>query len=369
MNQRTIRPFLLGAMGVLLAFLGQRALRADAFFDAALWYGAGVALFLAAFWQPVYFPERAFAFPSAPLPGRRSHRWWLAGGLLVAALGLALLAWRGFDAEYPHSITAWQQHLASIVLALVAAGSLDFWRASPRHSTPAKTGSSRKLPWVWGVLALILVLAAVLRLAWLDVLPFGVWYDEAEYGLQAQHILADPLYRPVFEGAINGPAHYLYLVAGAFDWFGVSAASIRLVNVGFGVLAVLAGYVVGSELFGRRVGLALAFLLAVSSWLITLSRLGMHSTSTTPFFTLVTLAFVLRALRNGRVFEFALAGLWLGLGLCFYTSFRLFVPVIGLFLLCCALHQWRATHAWPADGASGWAWWPWGSSRRSWRCH
>jgi sugar lactone lactonase YvrE/4-amino-4-deoxy-L-arabinose transferase-like glycosyltransferase len=342
MSQRTIRPFLLGALGLLLCWLGQRALRVDAFFDALLWYGAGVVLFVAALWAPVFFPERAFAFPSRALPGRGSRRWWFAGGLLVVALGLALLAWRSLDAEYPRSMAAWQQHLASIVLALAAAGSLDFWNVS------RKAGSSPKPPWAWGVLAVILVLAAVLRLAWLDVLPFGVWYDEAEYGLQAQRLLADPQFRPVFEGAINGPAHYLYLVAGAFDWFGVSAASIRLVNVAFGVLAVLAGYVVGSELFGRRVGLALAFLLAVSSWLITLSRLGMHSTSTTPFFTLVTLAFILRALRNGRVFEFALAGLWLGLGLCFYTSFRLFVPVIGLFLLFCALYQWRRTHAWPA---------------------
>ena len=115
----------------------------------------------------------------------------------------------------------------------------------------------------------------------------------------------------------------------------------------FGVLAVPAAYIVGSELFGRRVGLVLAFLIAVSSWLVTLSRLGMYATSSTPFFSLAALAFLLRGLRRGRLFEFALSGLFLGLGLCFYTSFRLFVPVVGLFLLYAAFYEWRRTHAVP----------------------
>ncbi|HNV61076.1 MAG TPA: glycosyltransferase family 39 protein, partial [Rhodoferax sp.] len=104
---------------------------------------------------------------------------------------------------------------------------------------------------------------------------------------------------------------------------------------------------VGSELFGRRVGLALAFLVAVSSWLVTLSRLGMFATSSTPFFSLAALGFLLRGLRRGRLVEFALSGLFLGLGLCFYTSFRLFVPVVSLFLLYAAFYEWRRTHASP----------------------
>jgi sugar lactone lactonase YvrE/4-amino-4-deoxy-L-arabinose transferase-like glycosyltransferase len=360
MSQRTIRPFLLGALAVLLACAGQQALRADVSYEAVLLYSVGGLLFVGALWRPIFFPDKVFAFPTGPLPNRHARRVWLAAGLLVVAVIFAVLAWRSFDAEYPRSLVAWQQHLASIVFALAAACSLDFWNASKQPPEESALRSKVVLEtfwnWVlscgaawkaWGALGLILLLAAVLRLLWLDTLPFGVWYDEAEYGLQALRILNDSQYRPVFEGAINGPAHYLYLVASSFGWFGVSAASIRLVSAGFGVLTVLAGYLVGSELFGRRVGLVLAFLLAVSSWLITLSRLGMHSTTTTPFFTLVTIAFVLRALRTGRVSEFALAGLWLGLGLCFYTSFRLFVPVVALFLLYSAFHQWRRTHTWP----------------------
>ncbi len=113
-------------------------------------------------------------------------------------------------------------------------------------------------------------------------------------GFGALHILSDPKFRPLFDGAIQGPTHYLYLVAASFQLFGVNVASIRLASVLFGVLAVPAAYIVGSELFGRRVGLALAFLIAVSSWLVTLSRLGMYATSSTPFFSLAALAFLLR---------------------------------------------------------------------------
>jgi predicted membrane-bound mannosyltransferase len=110
---------------------------------------------------------------------------------------------------------------------------------------------------------LILAVAALFRLWRFDALPFGVWYDEAEHGLQALRILDSEQFRPIFEGAITGPAHYLYLVAAAFEWFGVSVQSIRLVSVGFGLLAVLAGYLVGAELFGWRLGLVAAALLAV----------------------------------------------------------------------------------------------------------
>ena len=106
-----------------------------------------------------------------------------------------------------------------------------------------------------GTLVAIVLIATILRLVWLDVLPFGTWYDEAEYGLQALRILANADFRPVFEGAINGPAHYLYLVGASFQMFGESTASIRLVNVLFGVGTVLAAYGVGRELFGRKMGL------------------------------------------------------------------------------------------------------------------
>jgi len=344
-NRISIRPFLFGTFAVLLAYLGQRALRSDAFFDGTLLYGSAVLLFLVALWGKRFFPETAFALPHAPLPSWRTWRVVLGALLSGAALLLAIASLRTFDALEPYTAGAWRDHLASVLLLMAAAAILDSGE-SPHQSRERKRALRVDWP-TWGILASILALAAFFRLFRFDVLPFGTWYDEAEVGLQAQRILQDGQFRPVFEGAINGPAHYLYLVAASFDLFGVSTQAIRAVNVAFGLATVLAGYLVGRELLGRRSGLVLAFLLAVSSWSVTLSRFGMHSTSTTPFFTLITLAFVLRALRRGKLIEFAAAGLWLGLGLCFYTSFRLFLPVIGLFLVYAVIAQWWQTRRAP----------------------
>ena len=89
MKQNTIRPFLFGVLAVLLSYAGQRALRADALVDAALLYAVGVALFIVALRLPLFYPERALAIAVGPLPGARSRRLWLAGGLLLMAADVA----------------------------------------------------------------------------------------------------------------------------------------------------------------------------------------------------------------------------------------------------------------------------------------
>ncbi len=340
-----IRPFVLGVFAVILAVWGQQALQADTWFDAALLLGAAVTLFVALYWRPLFRPERDLQIASASFCLERAWLRWVAIVLLGLAAILAAEALRTFYALEPYSAQAWWQHIASVVAALGAAICLDVAR---RPSSALQQPGSRQRSWpVLALLAAILFFAAALRLYRLDSLPFGTWYDEAEYGLQALRILDASDFRPIFEGAINGPAHYLYLVAASFRLLGVSTESLRTVNALFGVVTVLAGYLVGRELFDRRAGLILAFLLAVSSWSLTLSRFGMHSTSTTPMFTLLTIAFLLRGLRRGALFDYALAGLWLGLGLCFYTSFRLFVPPVAIFLAIIPVHAWWRTRRLP----------------------
>ena len=128
------------------------------------------------------------------------------------------------------------------------------------------------------------------------------------------------------------PAYLIYLIALSFRIFGTTTLAIRMVSVAFGLGTVAAGYFVGNELFDRRTGLVLAFMLAVSRWDINWSRIGMDGI-TVPFFELMTMGFILRALRRKRLLDYTLAGLSLGFGLCFYVSFRLFPVIIGLFLV------------------------------------
>jgi len=358
MQRIGIRPFLLGIGACLLAFTGQRALQAGVTFDAALLLGAGAALFVATFWAPRFDPMAAPTIRTSEARwAPRVHDAWgvrTGLGLLAIALLLALNAFQRFYEFEPLAGQAWWWYGASLLAALGGVGLLDdglrlttqnpsssFSAHLPVSASPRQKGEIA----LW--LVAILVLAACLRLWRFDDLPYGVWYDEAEHGLQALRILDNAQFRPIFEGAITGPAYYLYLVAGAFHWFGVSVQSIRLVSVAFGLLAVLAGYLAGAELFGRRMGLVVALLLAASSWAVTLSRFGMYSTMSTPLFTLLTAAFLLRGLRTRRLTEYALAGIGLGLGLCFYTSFRLFAPAVACLLLALVLHTLWTRRAWP----------------------
>jgi 4-amino-4-deoxy-L-arabinose transferase-like glycosyltransferase len=140
--------------------------------------------------------------------------------------------------------------------------------------------------WSWweiGILLAIFAIAAFVRLFRFNQIPFGTWYDEANAGLEALRIIKETGYLPVFSQSISMPAHYLYLIALSFKILGVFTLSIRAVNVVFGLGTVAAAYLAGQELFDRKMGLVVAFLLAVSRWDINWSRFGMPGV-TVPFF-------------------------------------------------------------------------------------
>jgi streptogramin lyase/4-amino-4-deoxy-L-arabinose transferase-like glycosyltransferase len=351
---RSIRPVVFGGVALAILYLGQLALAADRRFDAALLLGGGVTIFLLALGRSRYFPETAFVLPRLPWGGWR-HPAKL-GGLALLATASVLGGWaaREFYASEPTTSFGWLLHLTSVLLALAAAPLFDraLRTVAPGDVAPSDAaGAPPRLArrTVIGWLAIILAVAAIFRLYQFDSLPRGVWYDEAESGLQALRILAPGDYWPIFDGATAGAAHFLYLVAGSFELFGVSVQSIRTVNVFFGLAMVLAGYLVGRELFGDAVGLVVASFFAVSSWAVTFSRFGMYASNTTPLFALLTIGFLLRGWRRESMTDLALAGLWGGVGLCFYTSFRLFVPVVALFALYALLWQrWRHGR-WPSS--------------------
>jgi streptogramin lyase/4-amino-4-deoxy-L-arabinose transferase-like glycosyltransferase len=324
---RRIHHLAWGVTAVVLAIAAQHSLSNHRTADALLLYIAAVLLMIYALRQ-----QPGPVVSTVPiLPSRLAlFRWsgWLSG---ITAGGLTVLALRQF-ASPMSSPWAWRWYLASIALFLLAAKLLDTRRPSPCESQP---------PWTRGEMAalvFIFVVAAFLRLHRLQDLPFGTWYDEADNGLEALRILNDPRHRPVYVPAINSVGHYLYLIAFSFQWLGVTTQAIRMVSAAMGLATVVAAYLTGREIFNRRIGLVLAFLLAVSRWDVNFSRIGMYNVST-PLFELLTIGFLLRGLRRGSHADFAWAGLALGLGMCFYTAFLLFPLVIGVFLVHQALTE------------------------------
>ena len=325
--------FVWGLVGVMLALWAQRQLRAEQLSDAALLYGVALLCFVV--------PLRAHLRPGLTLAtsvggkGGWSLLWRVLPGF--GAVGLAYLAIQGFkaDVEKP-TLQTWGLHIGSILLFLLFAALLDRGRAEKTQGEQPPQGRFS----AWQIVAVFVIIGVALfmRLWRFDQLPFGTWYDEAENGLQALRILNEEGFWPLFVGSIHAPAHYLYLIAFVFHYFEISTQSIRLVSVVMGLATVWAAYLAGRELFGRTLGLAAAFVLAVARWNVNFSRIGMYNAST-PLFELLTVGFLLRAIRRGRYLDFALAGLCLGLGLCFYAAFQLFIGAILLFLILASLLQ------------------------------
>lgn len=190
----------------------------------------------------------------------------------------------------------------------------------------------------WMALLLILFFGAWARLDQLETLPPGLYSDEAYYALDALDVQAGA--RPVYFPANNGREPlFIYLLSLSIDVLGRTPYAVRLPAALFGLLNVLAAYVLGRALFGGRVGLLMAALTAGSVWAIALSRIGLRATTLPPL-----AAFMLAALVAGwrsnaprsrrQLWLLALSGALCGL--CFYTylSARLIplpLAALGLF--------------------------------------
>ena len=338
----TIRANVFWAVvAIVVAVGGQWLLGRGQFVPALGLYAAGIALAVWAFRRhsddavPAVKPGTAWEFP--PL--------WLAPILLLPALPAVLSLTRFLiDPRHPPN-SFWQLHFASILLFIACVYFADRRQAlAGTHSTQlpreAESSQSRMYeedspPWkTTERLAAILVLCAglFLRLHELPEFPFGTWYDEADFALQAQRILQDPTYRPLFIDSIHGPAHYIYLVSFLFKVLPNVTFVIRLASVLMGTLSISAAFMAGSQLFGRSSGLILGFLVAVSRWSFNFSRIGMFNVPVT-LFAFLGIGFLLRALRRNRLTDYMWAGLLLGFGHNFYLAFTLFLMVVSVYVL------------------------------------
>jgi 4-amino-4-deoxy-L-arabinose transferase-like glycosyltransferase len=220
-------------------------------------------------------------------------------------------------------------------LALIHAGMVGvifglFGSLPSSESNDPKRQSRESFPPRLEVVLLIVVLtiATLLRLQDLRTLPFGVWFDEAQNMLVAKRIIADPSYRPVFVPDLSQlPALPFYYYAVFIKLFGDDIFSLRLATSIVGIGAVATTWLLARELFGPRVGLLAAALLAVSRWHLTFSRFGMANIFVTFFAPLVLYLFIRS--QSQRSLRFGVAGgIALGCGLQTYYSFLMFPALL-----------------------------------------
>jgi 4-amino-4-deoxy-L-arabinose transferase-like glycosyltransferase len=190
------------------------------------------------------------------------------------------------------------------------------------------------------LLLLIVAMALGLRLYGLGEFPPGCHVDEAENGLLAQRVLKGGWF-PVYTEVGNGKATlHFYLIALAFRLLGVSTWSIRVVSAVVGGLTVIPLFLLARAAFGPGAGLASAFVLAVSRWHITFSRIG-YDAVLAIFFAVLLFLFLFLALETGKRRYFLLGGATLGLGLYTYIAFRLIPVIVVGVLLREAAVEWR----------------------------
>lgn len=192
------------------------------------------------------------------------------------------------------------------------------------------------------VLAAIVVVGALLRLPGLTSAPPGLNQDEACNAWNAWCLLqtgrdewGEPW--PVFCMRAMGEYRstlYAYVLVPFQAVGGLNVWTTRLPAAIGGVLTILVLYGVGVRLFGRRVGLATAALLAINPTHIQMSRWG-HEASLTPLLTALPLLVLLwaglppaNAGQRPRPWRAALAGLVTGVGCYGYPAVRLFVPLL-----------------------------------------
>src|SRR3989344_3727144 len=144
----------------------------------------------------------------------------------------------------------------------------------PRHSRYMNTKNLQKT-----ILIGILVLAAVLRLYKLGQFPTHLTNDEAALGYNAYSILKTAKdehgqFMPVIFKSFGDwkPGLYIYATVPFVATLGLNEFSTRAASAVAGIVAVLLGYLIGKNLFSRRVALLSAVFLTISPWHLQFSR-------------------------------------------------------------------------------------------------
>ncbi len=185
----------------------------------------------------------------------------------------------------------------------------------------------------WLALSGILALAVGVRLYQLrDAQRFLV--DEIHFLNPVIYFWEDAYIRLLqpFSSIAAFPYLFPYLQTLSAGWVHHNLEGLRFASVVFGVLTVWAVYLLARVLFGGRVALIAAALLAVMPVHVQFSRIGINNIAD-PLFGTLALYFVARAWRSPKylVGNFAWAGVMIGLTQYWYEGGRLLFP--GLMII------------------------------------
>lgn len=184
---------------------------------------------------------------------------------------------------------------------------------------------------VWILLGVIVIAAFFVRFHNIEIVPAGIYPDEAVNGTDA--ILANEAgsYKTFYTNNYGREGLFINLIAFSIKIFGNTILGLKFWSIIFGTLTVLGVYLLTKELFrSERSGLIAAFLAAFSFWAINFSRISFRAIMV-PFLLTFLFYFIFRGLKTKNYLNFILAGVSFGAGFHTYLAFRI-TPLILIVL-------------------------------------
>lgn len=185
--------------------------------------------------------------------------------------------------------------------------------------------------WRPGIAALaaggILVVVAIVNFWDLGSIPYGLWWDEANFGLYAQQILHHSIDFPLL-APFGDPSLEFYLHALEQLVFGPTEFSTRVLVAICGIVGVALIGVIATMLWNRWVALVAMVVLGFMRWHVNFSRFGIHE-MTFQAFELAVMVTLIAGIKQRKPVWFALCGVLLGLSIHIYSpAFALSVLVV-----------------------------------------
>ena len=178
----------------------------------------------------------------------------------------------------------------------------------------------------WALFCTALLVGAGLRFYALGDLPYGIYHDEAYYGLDALSVIEGA--RPIFFPANNGREPlYIYLLSLSLAAFGRTPFGLRFAAALLGALTIPVTYLLGRALFNQRIGLLAMWVCAITFWPVALSRVSFRA-GALPLFLGFALALGWLAVQRRSARLALLGGAAYGLAFNTYTAARITPPAL-----------------------------------------
>lgn len=188
------------------------------------------------------------------------------------------------------------------------------------------------------LIGVVTAVGAAVRFYQLGAIPRVINGDEGSIGLYALNTYRNPLANP-FSLAENFGGLYLHAISVSVQLFGNTPFALRLMPAIGGTLAIPALYLLGRYLFGQRVGLLAAVLLALSHSHIHFSRtVAVAYVQDTWLIPLVLYLFI-SGLERRSAPRMALGGVCLALQNSVYVSAQIVAALVVAYLVLAAIFK------------------------------